>query len=71
MDTAQRGMGLTWPVAQELIRGPGRGGAEGGRLACGAGTDQLDPGAQASLDRVRDAYGEQIELIESGGRPWS
>lgn len=38
MDTAQRGMGLDWPAAAELIR---RSGAEaaavGGRLACGAG----------------------------------
>ncbi len=45
MDTAQRGMGLDWPTAQELIR---RSLAEaqtipGALIACGAGTDQLTP----------------------------
>ncbi|MFJ6655952.1 DUF993 family protein [Streptomyces sp. NPDC091377] len=42
MDTAQRGTGLDWTGAAELIR---RSAAEaravGGRIACGAGTDQL------------------------------
>ncbi|MBC7273961.1 MAG: DUF993 family protein, partial [Streptomyces sp.] len=42
MDTAQRGMGLDWAGAAELIR---RSAAEaravGGRIACGVGTDQL------------------------------
>jgi hypothetical protein len=47
MDTSQRGMGLDWEGAKELIR---RSLAEsravpGADLACGAGTDQLDPGA--------------------------
>ena len=50
MDTSQRGMGLDWPGAEELIR---RSLAEaktvdGADLACGAGTDHLDP-AKASL----------------------
>jgi hypothetical protein len=44
MDTAQRGMGLDWTTAQELIR---RSLAEaqsvGGAIACGAGTDHLPP----------------------------
>ncbi len=45
MDTSQRGMGLAWPQAKELIA---RSLAEahhmlGADLACGAGTDQLDP----------------------------
>jgi hypothetical protein len=44
MDTAQRGMGLDWPTTRELIE---RSGAEaracGGRIVCGAGTDQLPP----------------------------
>ena len=45
MDTAQRGMGVDWAGAQELIR---RSLAEartvaGADLACGAGTDQLSP----------------------------
>ena len=46
MDTAQRGMGLGWPEAQELIRA--RSGEAAGRddalIACGAGTDHLAPG---------------------------
>ncbi|AJT66957.1 hypothetical protein T261_5331 [Streptomyces lydicus] len=70
MDTAQRGMGLDWPAAAELIR---RSAAEaqavGGLLACGVGTDQLPPHG-ASLAQVRAAYEEQLELVENaGGRP--
>ncbi|MEV7196366.1 dihydrodipicolinate synthase family protein [Streptomyces sp. NPDC093510] len=66
MDTAQRGMGLDWAGAAELIR---RSAAEakavGGRIACGVGTDQLD--LPASLPDVRDAYEEQLALVESVG----
>ncbi|PKV85825.1 dihydrodipicolinate synthase family protein [Streptomyces sp. TLI_146] len=66
MDTAQRGMGLDWPVAAELIR---RSAAEaravGGRIACGAGTDQLAPGA--SLAEVTAAYEEQLAVVEGAG----
>ncbi|MFG2191725.1 dihydrodipicolinate synthase family protein [Streptomyces sp. NPDC048639] len=67
MDTAQRGMGLDWPTAAELIR---RSAAEaravGGRIACGAGTDQLT-GPAAGLAGVRAAYEEQLALVESTG----
>ncbi|MEW1719376.1 dihydrodipicolinate synthase family protein [Streptomyces sp. NPDC093109] len=67
MDTAQRGMGLDWAGAAELIR---RSAAEakavGGRIACGVGTDQLAPGTH-SLDRVRAAYEEQLSLVEESG----
>ncbi|MFC7220109.1 dihydrodipicolinate synthase family protein [Streptomyces polyrhachis] len=67
MDTAQRGMGLDWPAAAELIR---RSAAEaravGGHLACGAGTDQLAPGAH-TLAQVRAAYEEQLALVEDTG----
>ena len=47
MDTAQRGMGLDWPNALELIRRSAAAArAEGHRmLASGAGTDHLDPAA--------------------------
>ncbi|WP_069886275.1 dihydrodipicolinate synthase family protein [Streptomyces luteocolor] len=66
MDTAQRGMGLDWAGAAELIR---RSAAEaracGGRIACGVGTDQLT--GPATLSRVRDAYEEQLALVESVG----
>jgi dihydrodipicolinate synthase/N-acetylneuraminate lyase len=62
MDTAQRGMGLDWPAARELIR---RTAAEGGgRLAAGAGTDHTEP---RTLEEVRAAYEHQCELIEGTG----
>jgi hypothetical protein len=67
MDTAQRGMGLGWEHARELIR---RSAAEaracGGALAAGAGTDQLPPGP-ARLERIRDAYLEQCAFVEDQG----
>ncbi|MEU4077181.1 dihydrodipicolinate synthase family protein [Streptomyces venezuelae] len=66
MDTAQRGMGLDWAGAAELIR---RSAAEakavGGRIACGVGTDQLT--APADLAAVRKAYEEQLALVEETG----
>ncbi|MGW7023048.1 dihydrodipicolinate synthase family protein [Streptomyces decoyicus] len=67
MDTAQRGAGLDWGAAAELIR---RSAAEaravGGLLACGVGTDQLPPHG-ASLADVRGAYEEQLGLVEDAG----
>lgn len=71
MDTAQRGMGLAWPGAQQLIR---RSLAEartvaGADLACGAGTDHLSAADARSLDDVIAAYEEQIGFVEGeGGR---
>ena len=69
MDTAQRGMGLDWEATKELIRrSTAEAKAVGGKLACGAGTDQLTtPGA--SLDEVRRAYAEQLAFIEGEGSP--
>lgn len=71
MDTSQRGMGLDWPDAQELIRralDEARGVA-GADLACGAGTDHLAPADAKSLDDVIKAYETQIEFVEKhGGR---
>jgi Protein of unknown function (DUF993) len=65
MDTAQRGMGLGWPDARELIaRSAAAARESGGRLAAGAGTDQLAAGDRASLDRIRDAYLEQCAFVE-------
>ncbi|NJP41989.1 dihydrodipicolinate synthase family protein [Actinacidiphila epipremni] len=67
MDTAQRGMGLDWAGAAELIR---RSAAEarsvGGRIACGVGTDQLS-GPAATLEEVAAAYEEQLALVEAAG----
>jgi hypothetical protein len=71
MDTAQRGMGLGWGQAQELIR---HALAEartvpGADLACGAGTDHLAPADARSLDDIIRAYETQFEFIEKhGGR---
>lgn len=72
MDTAQRGMGLDWSATRELIR---RSSAEaftvGGSIACGAGTDQLDPSGLTSgpqgRSRVLDAYREQIDTVAGAG----
>lgn len=68
MDTAQRGMGLGWPAAQELIR---RTAAEaracGGRLAAGAGTDHLPPAELRTPAAVRGAYEEQCAFVEGEG----
>ncbi|MGC5563185.1 dihydrodipicolinate synthase family protein [Streptomyces sp. FR-108] len=74
MDTAQRGMGLDWAGAAELIR---RSSAEarsvGGLIACGVGTDQLpatgaaNPYGSYGLDDVRAAYEEQLALVEESG----
>jgi hypothetical protein len=70
MDTAQRGMGLDWNAARELIRrSVAEARAAGGEIACGAGTDQLPTGRPASLHEIRDAYLEQVGFIEGqGGR---
>ena len=71
MDTAQRGMGLDWPEAKELIR---RAQVEartrpGALIAYGAGTDHLAPRPGLTLDNVIAAYEEQIGFVEGeGGR---
>jgi hypothetical protein len=74
MDTAQRGSGLDWPAAAELIRRSGREARTvGGRLACGVGTDQLAPpagqpgGPRHSLRAIGDAYREQLAVVEAAG----
>ena len=69
MDTAQRGMGLDWPTALELIRrSVALARAEGGRLvACGAGTDHLAAGPDVSLADVVRAYETQCAAVEAAG----
>ncbi len=69
MDTAQRGMGLSWADAQQLIR---RAQAEArGRsdalIAYGAGTDHLVPGPDVTIDEVIRAYEEQVGFVEGEG----
>jgi hypothetical protein len=70
MDTAQRGMGVDWPVARELIqRSLRHARAVGGDLACGVGTDQLAATPGAALGDVEAAYREQLGVVEAeGGR---
>ncbi|WP_120004548.1 dihydrodipicolinate synthase family protein [Nesterenkonia muleiensis] len=86
MDTAQRGMGLDYAATKALIRRSAAEAervlteqtypALAGRtvrdlIACGAGTDQVDPAAVApgdtGLQTVRNAYLEQLEVVESSG----
>lgn len=68
MDTAQRGMGLDWPGALELIRRT-REELPDALVANGFGTDHLDPADARSVDDVRRAYLEQAEAIQTvGGR---
>lgn len=68
MDTAQRGMGLSWPQAQELIkRSTAEAKAVGGRIASGVGTDQLPPGPDVTIDQVIEAYEEQCSFVEGCG----
>ena len=71
MDTAQRGMGMDWPRSLELIRRSLDAARDvpGALLASGIGTDQLDPGAQVTIDDVIRAYEEQCAAVEKlGGR---
>ncbi|MCX2729552.1 dihydrodipicolinate synthase family protein [Saccharopolyspora sp. NFXS83] len=72
MDTAQRGMGVGWTQAAELIRrSAAEARAAGGAIAAGAGTDQLDldglPSGRAGLDAVLAAYREQLEVVADSG----
>jgi Protein of unknown function (DUF993) len=71
MDTAQRGMGVDWPVARELIRRSLRHARTipGADLACGVGTDQLVPTVDVTIADVEAAYREQFDVVENeGGR---
>lgn len=71
MDTAQRGMGLDWAGALDLIgRSVRQAKATPGAVVfSGAGTDHLDPAQARSVDDVIGAYEMQFEAIEAlGGR---
>jgi hypothetical protein len=71
MDTAQRGMGLDWPTSLELIDRSltAARATPGAAIACGAGTDHLQPRPTTTIADVIAAYELQCEAIESrGGR---
>ncbi len=71
MDTAQRGMGLDWVAAQQLIRLSLDAARDhpGAVIASGAGTDHLAAGPDVTVDDVIRAYEEQCEAVEAmGGR---
>jgi hypothetical protein len=70
MDTAQRGMGLDWGTAEELIRrsvAEARAEGAGDRVACGAGTDHLGVSPSVTLQDVSAAYEEQCASVEGAG----
>ena len=67
MDTAQRGMGLTFDQARELIeRSSARAADLGTQIASGAGTDQLADGAHP-LPAIIGAYATQMTLVQAAG----
>jgi hypothetical protein len=67
MDTAQRGMGLSWDQARELIaRSAARAAELGADIACGAGTDQLAAG-QHPLPAITRAYSRQVAAVQDAG----
>jgi Protein of unknown function (DUF993) len=70
MDTSQRGMGLDWPHALELInKSIQHAGSRAHLIASGCGTDQLALHDVKSLDDVVAAYLHQLNAIQKlGGR---
>ena len=70
MDTAQRGMGVDWPTALELIQRTmvaAKAHPTKPRVACGAGTDHLALSELTSADKIAAAYQTQAEAIEAAG----
>ena len=70
MDTAQRGMGVDWPTAKELVKRTmreARAHPLKPRVACGAGTDQVALSELKTTDDILAAYSEQMEAIEAAG----
>lgn len=65
MDTSQRGMGLDWPGAHDLIaRSLKAAGPRASMIFSGVGTDQLAPADARSLDDVIRAYLEQLHAVQ-------
>ena len=64
MDTAQRGMGLDWAGALELIKQT-RTELPEAKVANGVGTDHLAPTQATSIHEVVSAYMEQLESVQA------
>jgi uncharacterized protein DUF993 len=73
MDTAQRGLGLSWGLARELISSSAERAAArraAGRfagIAYGAGTDHLAQDKSHSITEIIDAYTVQLEYVRGAG----
>jgi hypothetical protein len=70
MDTAQRGMGVDWLTARELIERTMRDAKAHPlkpRVACGAGTDQAPLAGLRDEPALVAAYSAQMEAIEAAG----
>lgn len=70
MDTAQRGMGVDWPTALELIQRTmvaAKAHPMRPRVACGAGTDHMALADLTSLLAITSAYRTQMQAIEAAG----
>jgi hypothetical protein len=71
MDTAQRGMGMSWPDSLELIRRSLDAAKDfpGALIGSGAGTDHITPEPDITIDDVIRAYEERCAAVEKlGGR---
>ena len=70
MDTAQRGMGVDWATARELITRTMRAAKAhplAPRVACGAGTDHVALADLRDAAAITAAYETQAEVIEAAG----
>ncbi len=69
MDTAQRGMGLDYPKALELIQRSVNESRsfKGAVVFSGVGTDHLAPSPSLTLTQIRDAYLKQLADVEAAG----
>jgi hypothetical protein len=70
MDTAQRGMGVDWETARELVERTMRAARAHPlrpRVASGAGTDHVPLALLRSEDAIRAAYETQMDTLEAVG----
>ena len=70
MDTAQRGMGVDWLTAKELIERTMKDALAHPlkpRVASGAGTDHKSADQLQTIDAILSAYQEQLEAVEKAG----